>query len=85
MINIVNKNMVVGYRQKVRFIMIVRMYDAEEGVTKEVKNVVRVAMYNGELKIKDNQEVEFFIPPDELEHYCIYVADDIQCVDDWGE
>ena len=58
--------------------MIVRMYDAHNGVIKEVRNAVWIAMYNGTLRVKDNQDVEYFIPPDAFEHYCVYVIDDVE-------
>ena len=64
----------------------VKMYDALNGVEKTVRHVESVAIYNGQIRVKEKgTETEFFIPEDESEHYCLFIADDIQCVDDWGE
>ena len=63
----------------------VKMFDALNGVEKTVRHVESVAIYNGQMRIKDCQDVEFVLPSDEFEQNCIYIADDIQTVDDWGE
>ena len=63
----------------------VKMFDAENGVEKTIRHVVSVSIYNGQMRVKDFQEVEFVLPPDKFEYNCIYITDDIQTVDDWGE
>ena len=78
--------MVAGDRQKVRGNMFsVKMFDAENGVEKTIRHVVSVSIYNGQLRAKDFQDVEFVLPSDEFAHNCIYIDEDIQTVDDWGE
>lgn len=63
----------------------VKMFDALNGVEKTVRHLESIAIYNGQMRCKENDDVEFFIPEDDLEHYCFYISDDIITVDDWGE
>lgn len=63
----------------------VKMFDAEYGVEKTIRHVVSVSIYNGQMRGKDFQDVEFVLSSDVFENPCIYIADDIQTVDDWGE
>ena len=58
--------------------MIVKLYDAENGVEKIIKNAVSLAIYNGKIVVADNKNVEFFIPPHEFEHHCVYATDDVE-------
>ena len=55
--------------------MKVKLYDAHNGVEKVIKNVVKIAMYNGEMFITDNNDVEFVLPPDEIGHHVAYITD----------
>lgn len=64
----------------------VKMFDALNGVEKTVRHLESIAIYNGQMRCKENDnDAEFFISEDELEHYCFYISDDIITVDDWGE
>ena len=64
--------------RKCGYIMIVKLYDAENGVEKIIKNAVSLAMYNGKIVVTDNKNVEFFIPPHEFEKHCVYATDDVE-------
>lgn len=58
--------------------MIVKLYDADNGVEKIIKNAVSLAVYNGKIVVTDNKNVEFFIPQDEFEHHCVYATNDVE-------
>ena len=84
--DIVNKNMVAEDRQEVRLFMIsVKMFDAENEVDETIRHLESITIYNGQMRCKESEDVEFIIPEGELEHYCFYISDDIITVDDWGE
>ena len=55
--------------------MKVKLYDAENGVVKGVKKVVRVSIYNDKIIIVDNMGTEYFIPSEEFENHCVYISD----------
>lgn len=63
----------------------VKMFDAENGVEKTVRHLESIAIYNGKMRCKESEGVEYIIPADEFEHYCFYISDDIITVDDWRE
>lgn len=63
----------------------VKMFNALNGAEITVRHLESIAIYNGQMRCKENDEVKFIIPEDELEHYCFYISDDIITVDDWGE
>ena len=64
----------------------VKMYDALNGVEKTIRHAESCAIYNGQLRVKEKgTATEFFIPEDELEHYCLFISDDVQTLDDWGD
>ena len=63
----------------------VTMFDALNRVEKIVRHLESIAIYNGQMCCKENDDVEFFITEDELEHYCFYISDVSITVDGWGE
>ena len=55
--------------------MSVKAYDAHNGVEKIIRNVTRIAVYNGEMFITDVNDVEFVISSDEIGHHVFYISD----------
>lgn len=58
--------------------MKVKLYDAENGVEKIIKNAVSLAIYNGKIVVTDNKDVKFFISQDEFDNHCVYATNDVE-------